>query len=229
VKFPRTRDGVDRRILEVEAAYHRVAKAFGARTFGDVTWAEDCLFVPRFDRLREGNKVTYLGMESLCSLAGVSEYGVPVAKETLAQAVALYTTDPTQELKEFLLRDVLDVALGNTDNHARNTAVLKMPDGRIELSPLYDLAPMVLDPRGIARVCRWKDKGVVPRWEEVSESVESMAALSVRDVRSFLRDLGPRVEELGAIMRACGVPKDILTKRESAIDQVARSLLALKG
>jgi hypothetical protein len=66
-------------------------------------------------------------------------------------------TDPEKELREFVLRDLLDVALGNTDNHARNTSVLKWPDGRIELSPLYDFAPMILDRRMVARVSRWED------------------------------------------------------------------------
>ena len=75
-------------------------------------------------------------------------------KERFAAAVARFTSDPKRELRELVLRDVLDVALGNTDHRARNTAVLKQLDGRIELSPLYDFAPMVLDPQGIACVSR---------------------------------------------------------------------------
>ena len=54
-----------------------------------------------------------------------------------------------------------------TDNHGRNTAVSKILDGRVELSPVYDFSPMVLADEksnetylgstraGIARVCRW--------------------------------------------------------------------------
>ncbi|WP_375338497.1 hypothetical protein [Variovorax paradoxus] len=34
----------------------------------------------------------------------------------------------------------------NTDNHARNTAVQRLPDGALQLTPIFDFAPMFLDP-----------------------------------------------------------------------------------
>ncbi|WP_269084834.1 HipA domain-containing protein [Pseudomonas sp. HUK17] len=33
---------------------------------------------------------------------------------------------------------------GNTDNHGRNTAILRDGEG-VWLAPIYDLAPMVMD------------------------------------------------------------------------------------
>ncbi|MGH7269102.1 MAG: type II toxin-antitoxin system HipA family toxin, partial [Polyangiaceae bacterium] len=171
VKFPRTRDASDRLILRAEAGYHAVAKELGVRTGGDVTWESDCLFMPRFDRICRKGKVERLGLESLYSLAGVADFGSTIRKERQVDAVARFTTNPETELRELLLRDVLDVALGNTDNHARNTSVLKWPDGRIELSPLYDFAPMILDQRMIARVSRWEDNADFPDWARVADAL----------------------------------------------------------
>jgi hypothetical protein len=80
-------------------------------------------------------------------MIGRCELEVYVDGDWRLAAVARFATDPRGELKELILRDVLDVALGNTDNHGRNTAVSKHLDGRIELSPIFDFSPMVLDPQ----------------------------------------------------------------------------------
>lgn len=42
----------------------------------------------------------------------------------------------------------LNVAVGNTDAHAKNFSLLHLPNGRIELAPLYDVLPQVLSPNG---------------------------------------------------------------------------------
>jgi serine/threonine-protein kinase HipA len=223
VKFPRTRDASDRRILEAEAAYHRVAGRFGARTLGEVTWERDCLFVPRFDRKVHAGKVDRFGLESLCSLAGVAEFGAALPKEGLARALATHATEPPTELREFVLRDVLDVALGNTDNHARNTSVLKDTDGRVALSPIYDFAPMFLDARGIARVCRWADRSDLPNWNVVVAALVELG-LDPRETKSWLRGLADRVAALPGTLRDCAVPDAVTTRCEDRIVRVARAL-----
>ena len=48
-------------------------------------------------------------------------------------------------LRELLLRYAAARAMGNTDNHGRNTSVLKPLDGGVVLSPVYDSAPMFSD------------------------------------------------------------------------------------
>jgi serine/threonine-protein kinase HipA len=66
------------------------------------------------------------------------------------------------------------IALRNTDNHGRNSAFLKYADGTVKLSPLYDFAPMFLDPEGIPRSSRWgKELEPIPGrpdWGKVAES-----------------------------------------------------------
>lgn len=228
VKFARSPRAADRLVLEAEAPYYRVAARLGARVAGPLTWEKDCLFIPRFDRPKHGSSLLRLGMESLCSLAGVSDFGISIPKETLAAALAQSASDGVRELREFLLRDVLDVALGNTDNHARNTAVLKHETGRVELTPLYDFAPMVLDPQGIARVCRWRDEeNGFPNWSSVADFLASLG-LDVAETRAWLRDLAGPIGELPRIMSEEGVPSKVIQTLDARIARVARALAGVR-
>lgn len=230
VKFPRSTRSSDRMVLEAEAPYYTIAAKLGARVAGPIEWEQDCLFIPRFDRtFVEEGRIGRLGMESLCSLAGVSDFGVPITKEKLAEALAHFVSDPTRDLREFLLRDVLDVALGNTDNHARNTAVLKHEDHRVELSPLYDFAPMVLDPQGIARVCRWRaEEDGYPVWGKVAEALGPLG-LDVGSTKQWLRSLASTIGELPKLMVDAAVPRRVIDTLESRIVRVARALAEVRS
>ncbi len=225
VKFPRTReDRIDRVVLEAEAAYHRVATRVGIRTFGRVEWEADCLFVERFDRVVKGDgSLERLALESLSSLAGIAEFGALTPKESFAGAISRFVNEPSVELREFLRRDVFDVAMGNTDNHGRNTSVLKHSDGRVALAPLYDFAPMFLDRSGIARVSRWSGDAGFPDW---GRAVESLARFGVDsgETRRELRDLAGAVSDLPRTMRECDVPREVIEACANRIERVHRSL-----
>nr|WP_225780307.1 HipA domain-containing protein [Pseudomonas sp. Marseille-Q3773] len=55
---------------------------------------------------------------------------------------------------EYVRRDLLNRILGNTDNHGRNTSIMRA-GGKFRLAPIYDLAPMILDEEGITRTTKW--------------------------------------------------------------------------
>ena len=228
VKFPRSSRDADRMILRAEAAYHRIAAKLGARTSPSPTWESDAFFMLRFDRIVEHGHVDRLGLESLYALAGVTDSGAPVSKEELASAVARFATNPLRELQELVLRDVLDVALGNTDNHGRNTAVSKHLDGRIELSPIYDLAPMVLDPQGIARVCRWRvEEAGFPDYAVVAEGLGEHG-IDVSATKRWLVELGDRIAELPALMKQEDVPSFVVDTLEGRVARVAGALRSVR-
>lgn len=68
---------------------------------------------------------------------------------------------------EYVRRDLLNRILGNSDNHGRNTSILRH-EGRFKLAPIYDLAPMVLDPEGVTRVTKWENERLgAPNWPAV--------------------------------------------------------------
>jgi serine/threonine-protein kinase HipA len=226
IKFPRGRraDERNQQVLRNEAPYLEVARKFGIRTAEPLIYEQGALFVPRFDRRVCGHgRVERMGMHSLYALAGIPGFGAAVRHDVFCRALAGIATDPVEDLKEYIRRDVLNLALRNTDNHGRNTAVLRI-DGQVRLSPIFDFAPMFLDPEGIGRTCRWEDErpGSQPQWALICERLKYV--LPVTETRAWLADLGKRVQRLPETMQACGVDDDIIQRLARWIDEVAAGL-----
>ena len=225
VKFPRGKKPLDRDILRNEAAYYRVARAVGLHVGEAVQFESDALFVPRFDREIAGTTVRRLGLESLAAVANVTVFGARVPQERLCAAMARFSSEPASDIAEFVFRDVLNVAMGNTDNHPRNSALRKTRDGAVRLSPLYDFAPMFLDDQGIPRACRWsgaEDFGL-PEWGRVAELLEEFG-IDAKFLRARLADFAKTVRRLPEIMGDCGVDGWLIERLARRIDTVARSL-----
>lgn len=226
VKRPRGDRAADRKVLRNEAAYMRVASQLELHVYAEPGWEADNLFVPRFDRAVRDGEVERYGMESLCSAAGVAEYGARIENEVLCETILQYSTQPADDLVEYIQRDIVNVVLGNKDNHARNTALLRLDDGRVELAPLFDFAPMYLDPEGIARVCRWSteiEKAGHPNWRQVI----ALFAEHEPKLTDRLRKFAPLLERLPETMRACDIDDDIIEQRLPAIERHSRQLLEL--
>jgi len=225
VKFPRGKLQSDKSILFNESAYYQLAKQLGLRTCKKLIHQKNTLFVPRFDRQIHDNRVTYLGQESLYSLAGISAFGKPMLMEELCQVIAQYATYPEAELTEFMLRDIANVALGNTDNHGRNTAMQYLIDGTVQLTPLYDFAPMVLDDAGIARVSRWQayDNYGFPKWYAIAEQMLAFD-MDVTKLKSKLVETAQIIEQLPSIMKDCNVEIDVIERMKSRINTVSKEL-----
>jgi serine/threonine-protein kinase HipA len=226
VKFPRGRrtDARNRQVLRNEAPYLEVARKFGIRTGEPLVYEDDVLFVPRFDRKVLDGRVERLGMHSLYAIANIAGFGAAVRHDTYCHALTKVVNDPVLELRDYLRRDILNLALRNTDNHGRNTAVLRM-NGQIRLSPLFDFAPMFLDPEGIGRVSRWEDErpGNQPAWAVVCEKLKD--SLSPLETRGWLAGLGEEVKRLPETMRECRVEDDIIQRLTGWIAEVAAGLV----
>lgn len=227
VKGPRNASDTDRAVLRNEAAYLRAAAACGIRVHQAerIEHVHDLLFLPRFDRQVGPDGVQRLHQESLASLAGLQGFGLPCRQNTLLHALRRHATDPLAETIEFLRRDVLNLALRNTDNHARNSAVQRLPDGRIQLTPLFDFAPMYLDPEFIPRSVHWVDADDVRvhAWADVLAHLQLEAA-EVQAVRTALADFASSVAALPGTLRQLGVDADIIEACRRSIDEQARQL-----
>ena len=106
-------------------------------------------------------------------------------------------TDMAKETIEYVKRDIANVVLGNTDNHARNTAIQRRDD-HIGLTPLFDFAPMFMHPDGIARRMRWVyDDAGSPRWASVIEQAALISLTDEERIRAAVREM---IEPLGALM-----------------------------
>jgi len=226
VKRPRGDHADDRQVLRNEAAYMRVANQLGLRTYAELEWEDDSLFVPRFDReVRDGEVLRY-GMESLYSAAGIAEYGARVPHEVLCGAITEHCTEPAEDLVEYVKRDLVNVVMGNKDNHGRNTALLRHDDGRVVLAPVFDFAPMYLDPEGIARVCRWNadiEQAGDPDWAGVIQLFPDYKERLQIELRGF----GTQLQRLPETMQSCGVDDDIIERCTPYAARHAKRLLEL--
>lgn len=204
VKFPRGRTEIDRKILRAEAVYYEVARRMGCVTGASLLCEGDCLFIPRFDVRTARGRLHRSGLETMASAMGKTSFVETASLDEFALAIRQFSSSPLEDLKELIRRDILNVALGNTDNHSRNTSFLKGKSAA-RLSPLYDFAPMMVDPEWIARTCRWRDyeTGGYPLWGEVAsglasgpgETGELLAAVAktlalLENVPRWLRDAG---------------------------------------
>jgi serine/threonine-protein kinase HipA len=229
VKRPRGKSDADRKVLKNEAAYIAVAKAVGIRTWGTPRHHDDTLFIPRFDRLHlSQGKVQRLHQESLASIIGTIGFNARPTQFELLAGLRGVVSDPTGETVEFLKRDILNLAMCNTDNHARNTAVQKTAD-KIQLTPLFDFAPMYLDPEGIPRAARWHHP--VTR-VELTSWTEVLAALPVDDIerrhiRLTLHHFAAQVQALDQHMAAAGVDDDVIRFLQPHIAVQVQQLQAL--
>ncbi len=226
VKFPRGRTEADRMVLRNEASYLEVARRFGLRVGGALEYCDNALFIPRFDRVTGGSGLDRHGFETLSSVAGITEFGRRGNHGDFCNIIARFATSPGSDLLEYLRRDILNVALRNTDNHGRNTAMLKFADGRVMLSPLYDFAPMFLDPEGIPRSSRWADdlETVIgrPSWGKILESLAD--SVDREEARAMLARDSEAVARLPESMRECGVEDEVIGRVAQRCAEIAADL-----
>lgn len=227
VKLPRGRTEDDLLVHRHEAAYLRLAAALGLRTQGAVELRGRMLFTQRFDRMATSAGVVRLHQESLASLAGLQGFGAPTTQNQLLSALREHATDPVAETLEFLKRDVFNLAMRNTDNHARNTAVQVLPNGTVQLTPVFDVSPMFRDPDLIARSVHWRDAQGrrLDDWREVLDNLQ-LPDDERRSVVTGLQDFGVQLERIPTIAADHGVEPVILEaclkSIEAQVDQLQR-------
>lgn len=231
VKFPRGRADADRTVLRNESPYLEVARRFGLRVGAPLERIEDALFIHRFDRAAVNGSVQRHGLESLCSAAGIAEYGRRGDHSAFCAAIVRHATDPKTELIEYIRRDILNAALRNTDNHGRNTSFLKGEDGSVSLSPVYDFAPMFLDPEGIPRSSRWEGELEPaigrPSWGLISRSL--VPVVGPDELRTVLMRDAAAVARLPETMKECGVEDQVIERVAHRCAEIAGDLSQMKG
>jgi serine/threonine-protein kinase HipA len=228
VKFPRGKSEADRQVLRNEAPYYEAARAFGVYAGAPLEYRDNALFIRRFDRRVTQKGIERLGMESMASVCGISEFGFRGSHNQICEMIDRFATNPGQDVLEYIKRDILNVALRNTDNHSRNTAFLKDPSGTVALSPLFDFAPMFLDPEGIARASRWEAEGEkeigMPDWGRIAEDLEQRIGLCSKELRQWLAYQALSVERLPETLNHCGVEGGLIERLVGRIETIARTL-----
>ncbi|HLP69044.1 MAG TPA: HipA domain-containing protein [Rhizobium sp.] len=231
VKLVRSNEPVDRLILEGEALYSRIAQEIGLNVSEPSTYAEGVLIIPRFDRNRkEGVGTVRLGQESLVSAIGVADFGHVGTHEAYIDVLRQYSANPFADIVEYLKRDIANLALGNPDNHGRNSALSKHQDGTIRLSPLFDFAPMRLAKEGIVRSTRWAmmregGRDHLPDWKRIcAELMPDPEAHKALD--ATLAEFAEHLRQASAVAKDMGASPEILERAMGRGMEIADSVLA---
>ncbi|USQ94418.1 type II toxin-antitoxin system HipA family toxin [Caulobacter sp. RL271] len=109
----------------------------------DLIVGDHALAVERFDRPGEGRRRHIEDMAQILGAVGDQKY-VKGNSETILNIIARFSTDWRDDVLEALRRLVVDVLLGNGDNHLKNWSFIFPEPGEIRLSPAYDIVPTVL-------------------------------------------------------------------------------------
>ncbi|UTA81547.1 type II toxin-antitoxin system HipA family toxin [Halomonas sp. XH26] len=228
VKFPRGRRSADDcDILRAEYHYYQELASLGVATIDteQMRLVEGerypSLWLPRFDmQYLDGTWVRY-GLESVYSLVGAAPGTFLHHGETIRQLISLLSAQYRVQEQgavfegerfalEWIKRDLLNIAFGNSDNHGRNTALLKRLDS-IELAPVYDFAPMKADPEGVTRTTQWGtplEVGGEYDWRGIADTLADV--VDPERVMEELRALALKLEGVDERLAARGVPPRIL-------------------
>ena len=238
LKFPVPESGKSaEEILRHEALYQKVARILGLRVTEHLPEIVDgALLIPRFDRRFVNGEEVRLGVESLYSIAGVLDSAATsVRHHEVLIALANCVSNFEAELWEYMRRDLLNLALGNRDNHGRNMAVLKKPNGTVELAPIYDFGPSFLDARAIARVIHWDGEEAGRHdWTHIMRNLQTRleeSGIELPDWPGLLqstRRFADSLDRLPGLMRECGVASRIIEQRLPDIERIAQGLRVLK-
>lgn len=153
---------VPRRAEAADALHEDAACKLAAAVGFDVSRSEqltiagtDALLIERFDRVVVDGVVYRLHQEDFAQALGLPSLlkyernGVEGRRfDTGAiRSVLERLARPALARERFVMATLFNLAIGNTDNHAKNYGVLYDLDGNPHLAPLYDLLPIRLHRR----------------------------------------------------------------------------------
>lgn len=215
VKLLRSNDERDRLILEAESGYSKLARQLGLNVAEPSSYRDGVLLVPRFDREVVHSRRIRHGQESLVSAIGIAEFGYLADHERYIDLLKRVSDYPFADIVEYIKRDLANRALGNPDNHGRNTASSKPAGGGVRLSPLFDFAPMRLAADGVVPSTRW---GVMrathrdndPDWRRVCATVFPDEANKADMLFEKLAVFAETLIQAPARARGCDIPARVI-------------------
>lgn len=238
VKFPRGKTTLDSDILRAEYHFYHELTQLGFETISvesmKLIEAErgPSLWLPRFDYGIEAGAMVSYGMESVYAILGEPTAKPLLHADVIRRLLAAFNKkenygntrtllDVEAELEglsgieafvvEWVRRDLLNIAFGNSDNHGRNTSFIKYGN-RVQLAPIYDFAPMKADYEMITRTFTWgegMELGGVYHFPAIAEHLADL--LSPNKLMSALNETAVRLLGLEQRLRQRGVPESILT------------------
>ncbi|KQZ41506.1 hypothetical protein ASD92_30040 [Massilia sp. Root1485] len=107
--------------------------------------AHSVFLTERFDRTDGGGRIHYLSANSLLRPRALSpdgrEYKTSFSYAAIAEALQPRNHAAPVDAHELFRRMVLNIMVGNVDDHLRNHALLMKEPGVFRLSPAFDICP----------------------------------------------------------------------------------------
>lgn len=225
VKFARNnRTPRDNQVLRAEGIYYQVLATLLAdlpistmntqhlrieESAGQVS-----LWLPRFDVVIEDGIAKRIGVESVYSIIeagpGSAQDHFDVIERLWRRLSLASKMSKPEFVKEYVARDLLNIVFGNSDNHGRNTAFLKLADD-VRFAPIYDFAPMKADPELVTRLFKWGDnceQGGDVDFVRVAERLSYFCAPA--ELLEFLQTLAQKLVDVPQLLLQHGCPQEIL-------------------
>lgn len=234
LKMPKTHNNTrDLQILTAEPSYLEIARDAKCKVGGKLEVHNGSLLIPRFDRKVTPEGVQRIAQESLLTMMNKPGYGITFYHQEAISAMAKYCTTPYLDIAEYVFRDMLNIALGNRDNHGRNTAFHRY-NGVITIAPLFDFAPMYLDQDAIARSATWQQFEKYGRVDYLAimdwmlEEVEPVKSNAVEFVKYF-RERLPILQNMNWLLAKHQVDEKIASNRQESIGEIAHQAEKLES
>lgn len=154
VKFSRPDDVID--VPRVEYASMQLLVTLGIQTpetkIISISSDKSAYLIKRFDRIHT-SPIHFISAHSLFNTDRIRQihdaHYDPTSYIALARHLRAHSAEPILDCHELYRRMVVNVLLGNTDDHARNHAIIyDIKAGQWRLSPAYDMLP-TMGPQGV--------------------------------------------------------------------------------
>ena len=213
---------MDCNILRAEYYYYHELHSLGFNTI-DINQMRliegnsyPSLWLPRFDVQWTNQEWSRFGLESVYSVLNKPAGSHLNHFEVIEQMCNLLNKvdsqfDSQHFVCEWLQRDLLNIIFGNSDNHGRNTSLLKI-NGQIILAPIYDFAPMKADPEQIIRSTTWGspyEEGGEYRWDQITNQLSIWC--EPETAMMMLKQLAVQLLGLKERLIERGVPEQVMT------------------
>ncbi len=225
IKFARNnRSERDNNVLRAEGIYYRVLAELLADTSLQTIDVEELrieehqgqvsLWLPRFDVVSENGLAKRIGLESVYSIIeagpGSAQEHFDVIDRLWQRLERVSKMSPADFVKEYVARDLLNIVFGNSDNHGRNTAFLKL-DNDVCFAPIYDFAPMKADPEMVTRLFKWGKDCEAGREVNFAQVALYLGEYCPpEEMMAFLNKLANKLINVPKTLQEQGCPKEIL-------------------
>lgn len=246
IKFARnTRTQRDNNVLKAEGVYYQVLSevlrdkgAFPVVDTIDTSQmmmhefqGQVSLWLPRFDIEVVDGIAHRLGMESIYSMLNAAPGSYQDHFSVIRRVWDLIRdcTDMScgDFVKQYVVRDMLNLVFGNSDNHGRNISFLKS-ENDIRYAPIYDFAPMKADPEMVTRLFKW-ERGC----EQAGEVDFSKVAHELADycepeeLLDFLKIIAQKLLDIPDLLVKFHCPEEILHFPSIGIHNTRQKLIKM--